>query len=153
MAEDAEPKVIGEFVDYDGLLSVLRQRAADLNLSGEQVDLLSGLPSRYTQKLIGTHPIRRLGAISLGPFLGALAVRCLIVEDRAALDKLKRQTVPRQAQYARPGMRAGSVHVLLTGRFMAQIRKKGGENSRKYMGKRLASQLGRRAANARWKID
>jgi hypothetical protein len=48
-------------------------------------------------------------------------------------------------------MRAGSVQVVLTGRFMQKIRKKGGENSRKYMSKRLATQLARRAAAVRWK--
>jgi len=48
-------------------------------------------------------------------------------------------------------MRAGSVHLMLTDRFMRKIRKKGGENSRKYLGKRLVKQLARRAAAARWK--
>src|SRR6516165_1160445 len=126
-------------------------RAAELNLSGEQVDLVSGLPARYTQKLLGPNQIRRLGAISLGPFLGALAVRGLLVEDKAAVERLRSQTTPRKAQYARPGMHAGSVHVLLTGRFMKKIRQKAGENSRKYLGKRLRKQLARRAAAARWK--
>ena len=80
----------------------------------------------------------------------ALAVRGLLIEDEAALEKLRRQTTPRQLQYVRPGMRAGSVQVLLSGRHMAKIRKKGGENSRKYLGKRLVKQLARKAALARW---
>jgi hypothetical protein len=69
--------VIGEFSDYDQMITVLRQRAADLNLSGETIDEISGLPSRYAAKLLGPQKIRKLGAVSLGPFLGALAVRCL----------------------------------------------------------------------------
>ena len=88
---------------------------------------------------------------AFGPFLGALAVRGLQVEDRTALERLRSQTTPRKAQYARPGMRAGSVQILLTGRFMQKIRKKGGENSRKYLPKRLVKQLARRAAAARWR--
>jgi hypothetical protein len=79
-----------------------------------------------------------------------LGVRCLIVEDKAAVERLRSQTTARQAQYARPGMRAGSVQVLLTDRFMQKIRKKGGQNSRKYLGKRLVKQLARKAAAARW---
>ena len=47
-------------------------------------------------------------------------------------------------------MRASSVQVLLTDRHMQKIRKKGGENSRKYLGKRLVKQLARKAALARW---
>ena len=149
MADGDEPRVIGEFSNYDELINALCKRAAELNLSGETVDSFAGLPARYTQKLLGPNQIRRLGAISLGPFLGALGVRCLIVEDKAAVERLRSQITPRQAQYARPGMRAGSVQILLTDRFMQKIRKKGGQNSRKYLGKRLVKQLARKAAAAR----
>src|SRR6516165_3745123 len=149
MAE-GEERVIAEFSDYDELINALRLRATELNLSGEQVDLVSGLPARYTQKLLGPNPIRRLGAISLGPFLGALAVRGLLVEDKAGVERLRSQTTPRKSQFARPGMRAGSVQIFLTSRFMQNIRKKGGENSRKYLGKRLVKRLARKAALARW---
>ena len=142
---------IGEFTNYDELIGALRQRAAELNLSGESIDAVSGLASRYAQKLLGPQQIRRLGPTSLGPFLGALAVRCLIVEDKAALAKLRSRTTPRNNSYVRDGMRGGSVHLMLTDRFMRKIRKKGGENSRKYLGKRLVKQLARRAAAARWK--
>ena len=152
MADDASdaPRVIGEFSDYDQMINVLRQRAADLNLSGEQIDGVAGLPARYTQKLLGPNQVRRLGATSLGPFLGALAVRGLLVEDRTALEKLRHQTTPRKAQYARPGMRAGSVQISLSSRFMQIIRKKGGQNSRKYLPRKLVKQLARKAAAARW---
>src|SRR6516164_11052345 len=81
--DDERPRVIGAFTDYNEMIAVLRARAAELNLSGEAIDAVSGLPARYAQKLLGPHQVRRLGAISLGPFLGALAARCLIVEDRA----------------------------------------------------------------------
>ena len=46
------PRVICEFSDYDELINGLRLRAAELNLSGEQVDLVSGLPARYTQNFL-----------------------------------------------------------------------------------------------------
>src|SRR5262249_47000383 len=145
-----DARVIAEFCNYDELINALRIRAAELNLSGQECDRVSGLPDRYSQKLLGPHQIRRLGALSLGPFLGALAVRGVLVEDKAAVERLRSQTTPRKAQYARPGMRAGSVQISLSDRFMQKIRKKGGENSRKYMSKRLAKQLARKAALARW---
>jgi hypothetical protein len=44
-----------------------------------------------------------------------------------------------------------AVHTNLTTRFLRKIGAKGGENSRKYLGKRLVKQLARKAANARWK--
>ena len=151
MADDERPRVIGEFSNYDELLTALRARAHELNLSGQAIDSVSGLPDRYAQKLLGPNAIRRLGVISLGPFFGALAVRALLVEDKAAAARIRSQTTPRNQSYVRDGMRAGSVHLMLTDRFMRKIRKKGGENSRKYLGKRLVKQLARRAAAARWK--
>jgi hypothetical protein len=147
---EGDGRVICEFSDYNELINGLRQRAAELNLSGETVDAVSGLPARYTQKLLGPQQIRRLGATSFGPFLGALAVRGVLVEDRSALERLRSQTTPRKAQYARPGMRAGSVQIFLTSRFMQNIRKKGGQNSRKYLPRKLVKQLARKAAAARW---
>jgi hypothetical protein len=151
MADEGDaPRVLGEFSDYDELINALRARAAELNLSGEAIDTVSGLTSRYSQKLLGPHQVRRLGATSLGPFFGALAVRALLIEDKAAAARIRSQTTPRNQSYVRDGMRAGSVHLMLTDRFMRKIRKKGGENSRKYLGKRLRKQLARKAALARW---
>ena len=147
--DDERPRVIGAFTDYNEMIAVLRARAAELNLSGPSIDSLSGLPDRYAQKLLGPHQIRRLGLSSLGPFLGALAVRCLIVEDKAALEKLRGRITPRQVQY----VRNGAVHLQLTTRFLQKIGRKGGENSRKYLGKRLIKQLARKAAAARWRKD
>ena len=73
-----------------------------------------------------------------------------MVEDAAALARLRNQTTPRNGSYVRPGMRAGSVQVVLTSNFMRKIRKKGGENSRKYLPKRLVKRLAKKAAAARW---
>jgi len=134
MAEDAEdepPRIVGKFTDYNELIKALRLRAAELNLSGEQCDSLSGLPARYAQKLLGPQQI---------------AVRGVLVEDKAAVEKLMRQTTPRQSQY----VRTGAVHIELSMRHMRKIAAQGGRNSRKYLGKRLVKQLARKAAAARW---
>jgi len=143
---DDEPRVLGEFSDYDELISALRARAAELNLSGQAIDTVSGLADRYAAKLLGPQQIRRLGATSFGPFFGALAVRGVLVEDKAAVAKLRSRTTPRNERYVRNGV----VHVQLTRRFFQKIGRIGGENSRKYLGKRLVKQLARKAAAARW---
>jgi hypothetical protein len=119
--DEAPLRILGEFTDYNQMIAVLRQRAAQLNLSGEAIDAVSGLPARYAQKLLGPHQIRRLGATSLGPFLGALAVRCLIVEDKAAIERLRRRTTPRNGSYARPSQ----TYVIVTDRKWARIQKLG----------------------------
>jgi hypothetical protein len=115
-----ERRVLGEFSNYDEMISVLRARAAELNLSGAEADRVSGLPDRYCQKLLGPHQLRRI-ATSLGPFLGALACRCLLIEDKAAVERLKTRITPRQLRYARPTQ----TYVIVTDRKWAQIQKLG----------------------------
>jgi hypothetical protein len=146
MAE-GEARVICEFSDYDELINGLRLRAAELNLSGEQIDGVSGLASRYSQKLLGPAQVRRLGAISFGPFLGALAVRGVLVEDRTALEKLRRRTTPRQNQF----VRAGATHVTLTFRFMQKIGRLGAQARIDNSTKQQRSAWARKAAIARWR--
>src|SRR6516225_9292151 len=118
-----EGRIVAEFSDYNELINGLRRRAAELNLSGQSIDTLSGLTERYSQKLLGPQQIRRLNAISLGPFFGALAVRGVLVEDQTALEKLRRQTTPRRNEY----VRAAATHVVLTFRFMQKIGRKGAQ--------------------------
>jgi hypothetical protein len=145
--EGDAPRVIGEFSNYDELITALRIRAAELNLSGQECDRVSGLPDRYSQKLLGPHQIRRLGAVSLGPFLGALGVRGRLVEDKAAVEKLRRQTTPRKAQF----VRADATHVTLTFRFMQKIGRLGGQARIDNSTKQQRSAWARRAAIARWR--
>jgi hypothetical protein len=147
MADDTpDANVIGEFSDYDQMIGVLRQRAADLNLSGEIIDHVSGLPSRYAQKLLGKQQIRRLGATSLGPFLGALAVRCLIVEDKAALEKLRSRTTPRRNEYVR-----STPSIVFTVRWFRNIGRKGAQARVDNSTKQQRQEWARHAAITRWR--
>jgi hypothetical protein len=145
MAAGDEPRVICEFSDYAELLNGLRRRAAELNLSGETLDCVSGLPAKYAQKLLGPSQIRRLGATSFGPFLGALAVRGVLVEDRTALEKLRSQTTPRQDVY----VRADATHVTLTFRFMQKIGRLGAKARIATTTKQQRQEWARKAATAR----
>lgn len=146
------PRVIANVTSYEELIAALRWRVNELNVAGEQLDDFAGLPRGYLSKLVGARPIRRLGMTSFAPVLAGLGLRLLVIEDPELMARLSRLP-PRQAQYVRPGMRGGSVQISLTASFMQRIRKKGGENSRKYLGKRLVKQLARKAANARWRSD
>jgi hypothetical protein len=148
MADDASdaPRVLGEFSDYDQMITVLRQRAADLNLSGETIDAVSGLPSRYAAKLLGPQMIRRLGATSLGPFFGALAVRGVLLEDRAALARLRSRTRPRNQSYVR-----SAPSIVFTVRFFQRIGKKGAQARIDNSTAEQRRKWARHAAIARWR--
>ncbi len=73
---------------YAGLLAAMRARVAErqIALSGEAVAEVAGLPRGYLQKILSPLPksradVRRIGIASLGPVLGVLGVKLLMVED------------------------------------------------------------------------
>jgi hypothetical protein len=86
-----------------------------------------------------------LGATSLGPFLGALAVRGRLVEDRAAVERLRRQTTPRNESYVR-----GAPSIVLTARFFKRIGRKGAQARVDNSTAEQRQEWARKAAIARW---
>ena len=70
----------------------------------------------------------------VAPVLAGVGLRLLVIENRMC------------ASY----VRSVAVHTSLTTRFLQKIGRKGGENSRVNLGKRLRKQLARKAAAARW---
>jgi hypothetical protein len=97
--------------DYDGLLAALRARADQINISGQQIDEIGGLPERYAQKVLSSisrkrgKQVRRIGMLSLGPILGALGIVLVVVEDPEAMRRIKSRLVPRK-EYCVRGERA-----------------------------------------------
>ena len=138
--------MIADVTSYEQMLAALRARVNELQLNGERFDEFAGLPRGYLSKLIGARPIRRLGMTSFAPVLTGLGLRLLVIEDQEATERLKNCLPPRNQSY----VRSVAVHTNVTTRFLRKIGAKGGENSRKYLGKRLIKQLARKAANARW---
>jgi hypothetical protein len=138
--------VIAEVNSYGQMLAALRARVNELQINGERFDEYAGLPRGYLSKLIGAKPIRRLGMTSFAPVLAGLGLRLLIIEDQEATERLKNRLPPRNQSF----VRSVAVHTNLTTRYLRKIGAKGGENSRKYLGKRLVKQLARKAAAARW---
>ena len=133
MAEGGErPRTLAEFSDYEGMLDAIRSRVTELAIHGERFDEFAGLPQGYLSKLVGSHPVRRISHVSMGPLFAALGVTCVMLEDPVATERLK-QLQPRNQSF----VRSVAVHGHLTTRFLQKIGRKGGENSRKYLGKRL----------------
>ena len=147
MAESEGPRVIADVSSYDQMLAALRLRVNELQINGERFDEYSGLPRGYLSKLIGAKPVRRLGMTSFAPVLAGLGLRLLIIEDQDATRRLKNRLPPRNRSF----VRSVAVHTNLTTRFLRKIGAKGGQNSHRYLSKRLVRQLARRAAAARWK--
>jgi hypothetical protein len=85
----SEPRIIGEFTDHAGLLAILRRRRDELNVTGEVIDDVGGFPVRYCQKIIGINPVRGITALTMGPLLAVLGLKCLVLEDPEALARLR----------------------------------------------------------------
>jgi hypothetical protein len=131
------------------MLAALRARINELQVNGERFENFAGLPRGYLSKLVGIRPIRRLGMTSFAPVLAALGLRCLFVEDPEGTKRLKNQVKPRNPSYVRAV--PADACMVLTPKILRRIRKAGGKARMARLTPKQRSELGRRAANARWR--
>jgi len=80
----------------DDLRELFRQRIASLGITYETADLISGLPSGYSAKLLGPQPIRRFGPVAFESLLGACGIKLVAVEDTEAMARVKARLVARR---------------------------------------------------------
>jgi len=83
-------RIIGTAHDYAGLVTVLKQRVAELGQPMETLDVVGGLPLRYTSKLLAPRAVKNLGPVSMGPLLAALGLKMIIVEDAEMLARVSK---------------------------------------------------------------
>lgn len=143
-----QPRVIASISDYPGLIAAMRTRAAErkIAISSDNSADLAGLPDRYIAKLLGPKPVKRIGMISLGPLLGLLGVRLVMVEDQKAIEALAGRLMERNESC----VRTGAVHIELSYRFLKKIGAIGGRASANSRTPAQRSRAARKAAKARW---
>lgn len=142
------PRVLGEVLSYSDLHAIMRARAVEMEISREQLDAIAGTPRGHASRILSPRPIKKLGNLSMGYFLPALAIRLVAVADEAKEAEIRaRITTPRKAGNA---LHAGTVEFIFSKRHMRKIQKRGGQNSRKYMPKKRATEIARKANKSRW---
>ena len=114
-------------------------------ISSEENSELAGVPSNYLSKLLRANPVRRVGPRSMGAVMGVLAIRCLVVEDAAALARYGGRVRRRN-----PNMVHAGASIVFTARFMAKIQRQGGHARANALSPARRSEIARRAAMARW---
>lgn len=77
------PKSLATVRNYGELMSVLRTRCDELGITREAMDYTAGLQSGYAAKLLSPNPIKAVGPTSLGPLLGVLRLKLIVVEDES----------------------------------------------------------------------
>jgi hypothetical protein len=142
----AEGRVLAEITSYEEMLTALRSRVTELQISGERFDEYAGLPRGYLSKLVGAKPIRRLGMQSFQPVLAGLGLRCLFVEDPEATERLKSRVPPRNGSYVR-----AAPSIVLTVRFFKRIGRLGAQARIDNWTKQQRQEWARKAAIARWR--
>jgi hypothetical protein len=93
-ATAAPDRVIGTAHSYDELIDAFRKRCDEFGATRESIDHLAGLPAGYCSKVFAHKPVKGFGRVSLGPLLGALGLKLVIVEDAEALAKVKLRLAP-----------------------------------------------------------
>jgi acyl-CoA reductase-like NAD-dependent aldehyde dehydrogenase len=134
---------------YRAFLAVIRARQDALNISGETLDDMAGLPLRYSQKILSGH--KPFTENSLGPIMGALGIALAVVEDLDALERVA-------ARLKRAPRNKSQVRVRAAARINRRIKLITQRNARQMAALRTAktsprkrSASARKAANARWR--
>lgn len=147
MSAQAPMKVLGPVRSYHDLHEIMRAQAERLNVSRVTIDELANLTPGYAAKLLAPNPIKHLGEETFASVLPALAIKLIAVVDEQSLEQITKAATTRVGQGA---LLTDAVHYKLSRRFMRKIARKGGSNSRKYMTKKKASRMARKAARARY---
>jgi len=95
-------RVLAEIFDYNDLWRSVRDRVDAMELTRAEVDQQAGLPDRYVAKILGPSKIRKFGNVSLGPTLGAICCRLVLVEDSEATAKMLARSEKRRRPLRQP---------------------------------------------------
>jgi hypothetical protein len=86
---------------YDDLISAFRERVDGLNISREELDRVAGLAKGHSGKLLGRKQVKRFGSVTLGPMLGAIGCKLILVEDPEQTAKIRKRAWPRDNRQVR----------------------------------------------------
>lgn len=134
---------------WDDLPAAFRAAVDKLNVAHEVLDTVSGLQPGYVSKLLAPVPAKGFGKMAFDLLLGATGKMLLMVDDPEALALVQGRLTQRNCSQVHT-MHSNTVHIRIGSRKHKRAQRKGGVNSRKFVGKRMASKLARHAANVRW---
>ncbi len=147
-------EIIGEAVDYDGIIEAYRKRVADLGITNEMIDHLSGLQSGYVGKLLGPAQIRSIGRQSFGLLNQTLAMKMIFVVDEEAAKTMQSRWEKREVaviMHSRLSIKAIERFLPIVAREMGRRgASKGARAGWAKLNPKKRAAKARRAARARW---
>jgi hypothetical protein len=96
--------------EYAEVISALRDRTAEMQISREAIDAITGLADGYSAKLLSLQPSKILGPLSWGPMLKTLGLRLMLIEDTAATTRTIKLREPVDQSNQRFGNKCNSKH-------------------------------------------
>ena len=69
-------------------ISAFRERVDETDISRHKLDYQAGLAIGHAGKLLGLKQVKRFGSIKLGPMLGAIGCKLVLVEDAEQTAKI-----------------------------------------------------------------
>ena len=102
--------------DYNGLITALRARQAELEITNETLDHVAGITPGYAGKLFSPKPIRSMGPMSLWAILGCLGLRLTVETDPEQLAKIRSRLTKRLRPLRSPRAALAGLEALLQGR-------------------------------------
>jgi hypothetical protein len=91
-------RMVAEIFDYNDLWRSVRDRVDAMELTRSAVNELAGLPDNYISKVLGPSQVRKFGNVSLGPTLGSIGCRLVLVEDPVATERIMKRRKRKQKQ-------------------------------------------------------
>jgi hypothetical protein len=144
---------VAAFSDYDGLIEVLRERAANIGLSYGTIDGLCEFAEGQAGKYLADARARQLTIAPLLKIAEVLAIKGLFVEDAELKRRMQPMWEMRDAAKAHARRRAPIGDVTLR-RFLptiaAEMGRRGAANRNAALTPETRRALARAAARARW---
>ena len=145
---------IGEASNYDQLIEVYRKRMAQLGLTFEVLDYLSGLQAGYSNKLLGPSQSKTIGQVSMALLNKTLALKFVAIEDLEAAAEMgprwERRDRPPNKDAGRPARlgKATLARVFLP--VVIEMGKRGRAKQLAVQKPSTRRRIARLAAKARW---
>jgi hypothetical protein len=95
------PAVARMISDYNEFIAAVRERVDEIDISRLELDYQAGLTPGHSGKLLGRSLTKGFGKLSLGPVLGAIGCKLLLVEDTEQTARIRKRAKPRDNNQVR----------------------------------------------------
>jgi hypothetical protein len=153
----SEPQIIATFNDCRGLVAALRECRVRRDISFATLDEITQQADGYWSKTLSITGNRRVTMESLSLGLGALGIKCVVIDDPEQYAKVQRHmtkigAVKRETKAVRMlAVNSGcGKHTVTSVKMLRKIAASGGHARNRKLGPRRRKQIARQAALVRW---